>query len=219
MEILAKDFMAAYTSGDKKNIFPKAELFHREIKRNEWLFRRIERTYDMSRALYCLSLLDKDLSFTEDEYSSIIILIYYCSLKNFLEHKELESSDLKYAELIGASELAFVIIAEHIEALTRILIGSLNYFPSYAQNHIRNHLMLFGGIVKDANEKHYHYFSDKDISDRFKKYSQMIYSHLPVGEHLKQFKKDCTFIVQDISKHLEDGFTINDADDFFDPFF
>ena len=211
IEQIANEFMAAYNSGNEVETSYRADVFARAIKRDEWQFRKVEHAYAIARAMYYLLRVNDRLS--NDDSGAIVRLVYYCLLRNYSENSDVLSTDAKYADLIGGCELAFVVMCKSGQFLMyRILSGALGYLPNIAQKHVVDQMFLFGGIVKEANEKGYHYFLDSDISTRFNNLLQEVYENIPIGEELQKYKDDCTSVIKTIYKELEYGFSQDDID-------
>ena len=214
IEELAKDFISAYSSGIKEEIVQKAKIFFLYVNRNENEFRVITHYYTMARALYYLLQLDNNqFSLTDEESSSIVRLVYYCLLKNYSINNEVKPSEIKYADIVGGSELACITICQYGNFLIyAILSGSLLYMPNYSHKHLSNQLMLFGGIVKEANENNHYHSLDNNISEQFKELSKEVYQQLPIKEELRDLKKACNSIIQDITRGLSMGFKEEEND-------
>lgn len=214
IDLIANEFMDAYNSGDEEVTSRKAEVFAKAIKRNEWQFKKVEHTYAIARAMYYLLRVNNRLS--DDDCGAIIRLIYYCLLKNYSENNNVLSTDDKYADVIGGCELAFIIMCKSGQFIMyRILSEALGYMPNFAQKHVVNQMFLFGGIVKEANEKGYHHFLDTDISRRFNTLLQEVYENIPLGKELQLYKDNCTSVIKTIYKDIENGFRYEDDYEFF----
>ena len=210
----ANEFMTAYGSGNEESISCKANIFAKSIKRDEYQLKKVEHTYAMARAMYYL--LRKNDRLSSGDREAIVRLIYYCLLRNYSENCRSQSTDAKYADLISGCELAFIVMCKSGQFLMhRILSGALGYMPNFAQKHIVDQMLLFGGIVKEAQEKGYHYSIDADISTRFNTLLQEVYENIPIGEELQKYKGDSTFVIKTITKELENGFSYEDDNEFF----
>lgn len=214
IEQIANKFMAAYNSGNKEEISCSADVFAKAIKRNEWQLRMVKNMYAMSQAMYYLLRVNDRLS--GDDNDAIVRLIYYCLLRNYSENSDVSAADVKYAYLIGGCELAFVVMCGNGRFLMyRILSCALGYMPNIAKKHIVDQMRLFGGIVKEAQEKGYHHFLDADTSASFHTLIQEVYESIPVGDELQKYKRDNDSIIKTISEGIECGFSCEDYDEFF----
>lgn len=214
IEQIANEFMTAYNSGNEEETSRRANIFTIAIKRDEWQFREVKHTYLIARAMYYLLRVNDRLS--SEDNGAIVRLVYYCLLRNYLENKDVLSTDIKYADLISGCELAFVVMCKSGQFLIyRILSGALGYMPNIAQKHVVDQMFLFGGIVKEANEKGYHQFLDADISTRFSTLLQEVYENIPIGYELQKYKDDNISVIETISKELECGFSYEDDNEFF----
>ena len=214
IEQIANKFMAAYNSGNKEEISCSADVFAKAIKRNEWQLSMVKNMYAMSQAMYYLLRVNDRLS--GDDNDAIVRLIYYCLLRNYSENSDVSAADVKYAYLIGGCELAFVVMCGNGRFLMyRILSCALGYMPNIAKKHIVDQMRLFGGIVKEAQEKGYHHFLDADTSASFHTLIQEVYESIPVGDELQKYKRDNDSIIKTISEGIECGFSCEDYDEFF----
>lgn len=214
IEELAKDFITAYSSGIKEEIAQKAKIFFKYVNRNEDELRVITHYYATARALYYLLQLDKDqLQLTDEETDSIVRLVYYCLLKNYSTNAEVEPSEIKYADVVGGSELACIAISENLNFLTyRLLTGSLQFMPNYSQMHLLNQLMLFGGIVREAKINNHYHSLDTEITKRFMRLPQELYQKLPINEDLRNLKANCSSVIKTITRGLSMGFKEEETD-------
>lgn len=213
IEKLAKEFISEYSSGDRQSAVKTARIILREIEKDEWQFKGLAHNYAVARALYYLLSLE-ELSLIDEEYRNIVKLAYYCLLKNYSENVDVEISDAKYSDIIGGSELAFVVICENVNFLhQQILVGALNYLPAYAQKHLLDQARLFSGIVKEAIENHYNYSLDENLSKKFRDMVQELYDNIPTDENLKSFKVGCLPVIQSISDEMENLLEFRDRDD------
>ncbi|WP_140392844.1 hypothetical protein [Parabacteroides sp. An277] len=219
IEECAVNLLAAYGSGDNETLLKQAKFLAYRISRNENQFCRLTHYYIVAKALDKLLDLDDQLNFSDALYGSIIKLIYYCLLRNYLEYSDLPHTDTKYADLVGGCELAFVIICENINFIMyNIIGGSLQSLPNKSEEIIRNQLLLFGGIVKNSIENHYQHFSEEQLSNRFKRDSAPLYPFLLTGDYLEVFKIGYKSTIHDICKKMEIHKLTKNDDDFFVPF-
>ena len=164
--------------------------------------------------MYYLLRVDDRLS--NDDCRAIVRLIYYCLLRNYSDNSDALSTDIKYADLVGGCELAFIIMCNNGEFLMyQILSGALGYLPNMAERYMVDQMFLFGGIVKEANEKGFHHFSDAEISRYFNSLLQEVYESIPSGEELIGYKDEYAPIIKTISKELEMSFRDEDYNDVF----
>lgn len=206
IENIANNFLKVYAQNDKREIAQKAESLIKEINKNEQQLKNIEHFYIVAKAFYYL-VEQEEYDLSNNEYYTIIRLMYYCLLKHYLTNRDINSTELKYLDVIAGSELAFIVICENIEYLLyTLLTGELNYVPNYSKKYLKDQLMLFGGIVKDSKLKHHHYFTENDLSKKFVAMSEEFYNNLPTKDNLQGFKTGCASVLEKISKNLEDNF-------------
>lgn len=212
IEELANDFITAYNSGNEERTVLKAKIFFGEINKNESQLRIITHHYTVARALYYLLQLENNqFSLTIEDATSILRLVYYCLLKNYMINSEVEPSKIKYADIIGGSELLCTTICRYGKLLMyNILSGSLHFMPNYSHKHLSNQLTLFGGIVKEANENNHYHSLDENITRQFNDFSKEAYQGLPINEDLRNLKAACNSVIQTIIRELELGLKMED---------
>ncbi|MBQ7966550.1 MAG: hypothetical protein IJ290_01370 [Bacteroidaceae bacterium] len=216
IEKIAERFTSVYNSGNREDIDLEAKTFLREIKRDEYQFKNIEHPYAMACSLYYLLIQDEYELLTNEEYCTIIKLIYYSLLSNYLKNKDVSIHDVEYRNVIGGSELACIVFDGNAKCLIHyILSGMLHYMPPYSEMHLRNQLLLFGGIVIDAHKRHVHYFSDELITRQFKTLTENISHLFPTDEELQKLKNESLPVIQDIFNNLGYSFRLPNEPDFF----
>lgn len=204
IENLIKEYVAAYNLGDKEKYTNLAKSLIREINHDEAQFGYLTHNYIAAKALYYLCL-QKERPLTPKECAVVVKLEYLCLLNNFVKNKEVDSLDIKYLDVIGGSELAVIVLCENVQYLISVLVGEVGYLPNYAQKHLRDQLMLFGGIVKDANEKNIGHMLEDKLSKKFNDLYKELYQQFPTGKYLQSFKDGCTPIMKDILSYLRMG--------------
>ncbi len=204
--------MTAYNLGDEEKTSRKAAIFAKAIKKDEWQLKNVVHMYAMARAMYYLLKISSRLS--NRDHDAIVRLIYYCLLRNYSENCNTLYTDVKYADVIGGCELAFVFMCENGQFLIyQILSGVLGYLPNLAQKHVVDQMLLFGGIVKEANEKGFHHFLDTRISTHFNTLLKEVDKNIPIDTGLQIYKDGCAPIIATISKDLENGFSYESDED------
>ncbi len=215
VENKAKLFLEAYFSNSKEEYRDMAYDLMCDIRRNEWQFCNVEHKYLMAKALYYLLVQDDEEEIPDDLLCSIYKLIYCCLLKGFIETKNLTVNDTKYGDLIATCQLSVVVIFEQAKFLQFSVLGEIGFVPGYVHKHIKDQLMLFCTIVKEAEEKGFHCQNDSFIDTRFKKIYSEIYPCLPSSETLVNYKKECSSVMEKIVLGIEQN--LKDSDDsFFD---
>ena len=128
-----------------------------------------------------------------------------------ITNSEVEPSKIKYTDIIGGSELACTTICQYGKFLMyNVLSGSLHFIPNYSHKHLNNQLMLFGGIVKEANENNHYHSLDENITKQFNDFSKEAYQGLPINEDLQNLKMACNSVIQTIINDLELGLKMED---------
>lgn len=215
IEKLAKDLIVTYDSGSEEDARMKLRRFLREIKNNEYQFKKVVHPYLMAECLYCILAIDEENDELKDEeYYKIVKLIYYCLLKNYIENSDVSVIDAKYRDVIGGSQMVCVLLCKYRPfIINTLLTGMLNYLPNFSEIIACNMLSLFGGIVKDASDRHIHHFIDSTASEEFEKIAKDLDSCFPTSERLQSLKEKMASVIQDVVKELEYSFSIS-TDDF-----
>ena len=208
---LANEFLTVYNNGNKIEISHKAKILARAIRPNEWQFRSAQNPYAMARALYYSLLECGQLS--QPDYNSIIKVIYYCLLKNFLKYNNDATNESSYGDFIGGNELGFIFLNQNGQFIIhRILVGSLCMMPNYAQKALIDQMLLFGGLANEAKEKGYNLTLDASLSKTLDSLLQEAAGFLPTGEDLRKSESDCASMIESITEEIENGFNYEDED-------
>lgn len=215
LENLLNEFLTNYRLGKKEEYSKVADILLNNIKRDEKQFAYTKHSYMAATALYQLFLQkEKPLSYEQSEV--VMKLIYVCLLNNFLDNKDVATSDSKYLDLIGGSQLAVIVLLQNPEFFTSILITTVGYMPNYAQKILFNQLRLFGGIVKDAHERNIHYpIGDDRLSDFFESAYKEMYPGLPTGADLLSFEEGSISVLKNIRSYIQLSFKELDDDEMF----
>ena len=208
---LANEFLTVYNNGNKEEISLKAKILIRAIRPNEWQFRNAENPYMMARTLYTLLLETEQLS--NIDYKSIIKIIYYCLLQNYLKYRDTTLRESNYGDYIGGCELGFIFLNQDGQfIINEILSGSLCFMPNYAQKYLIDQMLLFGGIVTEAKEKGYHHTLDAFVSKTFDDMEQEAAGYLPTGEYLRNYEENCNPTIELITEEISNSLNYEDED-------
>ncbi|MBR5831707.1 MAG: hypothetical protein IKY79_03740 [Bacteroidales bacterium] len=169
----------------------------------ESMFSVVERPYIVAKSLYFM-LTEESLS--DEEKASAIKLCYFCLLKNYLKYKDMMPIDLEYGDLVSGCKLALVLISMQTQYLMySIIMGQANYINPQAQ--IKNQILLFGGIIKDAETfvtTDYIWPMEDLIKDYFLDIYKELDSHLnlPIKSNLLMHKEKYTPIIKNITTSI-----------------
>lgn len=201
IEQIANDFMTAYNSGDKVELTKRSNSFLIAILSDEYQFTKITHTYMVARALYYLWRNSNRLD--DNECNAITRLLYYCLLRNYAENANIEPTDTKYSDMIGGCELATVVICDNGGYLAhQVLAVELEIILPFAERKMTEQLILFAGMVKEANTMGYYQSLDAQISAEFKYGLREIYNTIPIGENLQPYKDKWPSLVGSIAKDI-----------------
>lgn len=172
-----------------------------EMKYYESMFSVVKRPCMVAKSLYFM-LTEDYLSV--DEQMSCVKLAYFCLLNNYLKNADKKPVDSEYEDLVLGCKLALVLISMQNQYLMySVIAGQAGYINP--ETHIRNQVLLFGGIVKEAEIAHSK-FPLEDIIDRyFGDTFNGLYDHWPIGRDLAILKEKCTPHI----KNIETSISIN----------
>lgn len=176
-----------------------------KMRKEERMFSVVRNPYLVAKSLYFM--LTEDY-LTEDDQMSAVKLSYFCLLKNFIKNIDKKLGDSEYRDLVSGSKLALVLISMQNQYLMySIIMGQAGYINP--ETHIRNQILVFGGIVKEAYLAH----CDFPLEDIIYRYFVDIYneliSNLPTGSSLSLIKEKAVPVIKniekDISAHLKEN--------------
>lgn len=169
----------------------------------ESMFSVVKRPYIVAKSLYFM-LTEESLS--DAEIASTIKLCYFCLLKNYLKYKDMVPTSLEYGDLVSGCKLALVLISMQTQYLMYpIIMEQANYINPQTQ--IKNQILLFGGIIKDAesivNADHFGPMENL-IKDYFLGIYKELESHLdlPTKSNLLMYKEKYTPIIENITTSI-----------------
>lgn len=184
---------------EKLKIDTKEMLF--EMKHYESMFSVVKSPSIVAKSLYFM-LTEDYLSI--DEQMSCVKLAYFCLLNNYLKNADKKPADPEFKDLVSGCKLALVLILMQSQYLMfPIIAGQAHYINP--ETHIRNQILLFGGIVKEAENAHSKYPLEEVINKYFVGLFKELYSHLPTGRDLAMLKETCAPVI----KNIETSISIN----------
>ena len=174
------------------------DMLH-QIEYYESRFSVVKHPYLVAKSLYFM--LTEDY-LTEDNQVSCIKLIYFCLLNNYLKNKDRKSVDPEYEELVSGCKLALVLILMQNQYLMYpIIVGQAKFINP--ETHIRNQILLFGGIVKEAEMTHSIFPLEEVINRYFAEIFKELNNHLPIGKELTVLKENCTPVIENIKTSID----------------
>ena len=181
-----------------------------QIKNYESMFSVVREPYLVAKSLYFM-LTDEYLS--EDNQISCVKLAYFCLLKNYLDNIDKKPCDMEYEKLVTGSKLALVLISMQNQYLMySVIAGQASYINP--QIHIRNQVLLFGGIVKEAEMAHCSFPLENVINKYFEDIYKELYLHLPIGNDLAILKEKSTPVIKNIKISVSVNLKSGLLDDF-----
>ena len=174
---------------------------------DEGMFSVVEEPYMVAKSLYFMLTQDY---LSEEEQMSAIKLCYFCLLKNFLMNKDTTPVDLEYGDLVSGCKLGLVLISMQTKYLMySIIAGQAHYINPEA--HLKNQILLFGGIIKHADSiatTDYLWPLESVIKDYYQDIFKELDRHinLPTKMELTRHIENCTPVIKSIVSRIRDNF-------------
>lgn len=207
---IAEKIVSSFNAENNVALKEGAKYMLYKINKEECMFSVVKQPYLVAKSLYFM-LTEDYLS--EDEQISCIKLAYLCLLNNYIKNKDKKTIEPEYENLVSGCKLAIVLISMQGRYLMySVIAGQAGYINPDV--HIRNQMLLFGGIVKEAKIANYNFASEEIIDNYFVEIFKEAYSHLPIGENLGIIKEKSNPIIEKI----ETSISLNLKEDFLDDF-
>lgn len=195
---LAENIVSSFNADDRATLKETTKFMLHKMKYHEGMFSVVKRPYIVAKGLYFM-LTDDYLS-TEEQMSSVK-LIYFCLLNNFLKNCDCKYGEAGYEDLVSGSRLALVLFSMQNQFLMySIIAGQAGYINP--ETHLRNQMLLFGGIVKEAETAHVNFPLEDIVNKYFVDIFKELRPHLPIGERLAAIKEQCTPVIKSIERAL-----------------
>lgn len=207
---IAEKIIFSFNADDTLMLEKYTKNMLRQIKTNESMFSVVQRPYLVAKSLYFM--LTEDY-LTEDEQISVVKLVYFCLLINYLKNKDCRLGSTGHEDLISGCQLALVIISMQNQYLKYSIISGLARYIN-PEIHIRNQILLFGGIVKEAEIAHCNFPQEDIINDYFVDTFKEIYRHLPTGRDLAVLNENCNPVIKNIKNSISINLKESWLDDF-----
>lgn len=194
----AQNIVSAFKTENAQMLKEETKEMLRQIKYHESMFSIVKQPFLVAKSLYFM-LTEDYLS--EENQMAVIKLTYFCLLNNFLKNCNCKPFDAEYEELVSGCKLALVLISMQNQYLMySVIAGQAGYVNP--DSHIRNQVLLFGGIAKEAEIAHCNF----PMEDIIKKYYTNIFkelnNHLPTGKDLAIFKEKCIPVIKNLTTHI-----------------
>ena len=195
---LAENIISSFNVDDRATLKETTKFMLHKMKLHECMFSVVKRPYIVAKSLYFM--LTEDYLTTEEQMS-VVKLVYFCLLNNFLKNCESKHSDAEYEDLVSGSKLALVLFYMQNQFLMySIIAGQAGY--TNPETHLRNQLFLFGGIAKEAEEVHVNFPLEDIINNYFVDIFKELRPNLPIGEQLAAIKEKCTPVIKNIKRDI-----------------
>lgn len=205
---LAENIVSSFNIDDRATLKETTKFMLHKMKHHEGMFSVVKRPYIVAKSLYFM--LTEDYLSTEEQMS-VVKLVYFCLLNNFIKNCDSKYSDAGYEDLVSGSKLALVLLSMQNQFLMySIIAGQAGYINP--ETHLRNQMFLFGGIVKEAEITHLNFPLEDIINKYFVDIFKELRPHLPIGEQLVSIKEQCTPVIRNIKRDISINF--KDLDDF-----
>ena len=206
----AQKIVSSFNAENNVMLKEETKEMLRQINYYESLFSVVKRPYLVAKSLYFM--LTEDYLYEENQMS-VIKLTYFCLLNNFLMNCNSKPGDAEYEDLVSGCKLALVLISMQNQYLMySIIAGQARYINP--ETHIRNQVLLFGGIAKEAEIAHCNF----PLEDIIKKYYDNIFkelnNHLPTGKDLDILKEKCNPVIKNIKTSISVNLNDRWSDDF-----
>lgn len=173
------------------------EMLHK-MKHCESMFSVVKHPYLVAKSLYFM--LTEDYLSVDDQMSAVK-LAYFCLLNNYLKNADKQTIDPEYEELVSGCKLALVLFSMQNQYLMySVIAGQAGYINP--ETHMHNQIVLFGGIVKEAEESHSTFSFEDVINKYFAGIFKELYNHLPTGGDLAALKEKCTPVIKSIKTSI-----------------
>lgn len=198
-----RDALLQSTREYKKQAIKK--MLH-QMDYNESMFSAVEHPYTVAKSLYFMLAED---SLSDEEKVSTVKLCYFCLLKNYLKNKDVIPINLAFEDLISGCKLILVLISMQSQYLMySVIAGQANYINP--QTHIRNQVLLFGGIIKETEimvDTDFVWSVEAIIKNNYVSIYKELESHLnlPTKSELLIYKEKYTPIIEHIATSISNN--------------
>lgn len=207
---IAQKVVLAFNTENAQMLKEETKEMLRQINYYESMFSIVKHPFLVAKSLYFM-LTEDYLS--EENQMSVIKLTYFCLLNNFLENCNIKSDDPKYEEFVSGCKLALVLISMQNQYLMySVVAGQARYVNP--DTHIRNQVLLFGGIAKEAETSHYNFPLEDVINRYYTNIFKGLNTHLPTGKDLASLKEKCIPVMKNIKTSISVNLNDRWSDDF-----
>ena len=199
---LAENIVSSFNADDRATLKETAKFMLHKMKHHESMFSVVKRPYIVAKSLYFM--LTEDYLSTEEQMS-VVKLVYFCLLNNYLKNCDSKYGDADYEDLVSGSKLALVLFSMQNQFLMySVIAGQAGYINP--ETHLRNQMLLFGGIVKEAETDHVNFPMEDIINKYFMDIFKELRPHLPISEQLAAIKEQSTPVIKSIKRDISINF-------------
>lgn len=206
----AQKIVSSFNANNNVMLKEETKEMLRQINYYESMFSVVKRPYLVAKSLYFM--LTEDY-LTDKDQISVIKLAYFCLLNNYLKNMNSKPGDSEYEDLVLGCKLALVLISMQNQYLMySIIAGQALYINPEA--HIRNQVLLFGGIAKEAELTHCNFPLEDIINKYYLDIFKELNSHLPTGNDIATLKERCGPILKNIKTSISVNLNDSWSDEF-----
>lgn len=199
---LAENISSSFNVDDRATLKETTKFMLHKMRHHESMFSVVNRPYIVAKSLYFM--LTEDYLSTEEQMSAVK-LIYFCLLNNYLKNCDSKYGSREYEDLVSGCKLSLVLFSMQNQFLMySIIAGQAGYINP--ETHLRNQMLLFGGIVKEAENAHDKFPLENVISRYFVDIFKELYNHMPTGRELATLKENCTPVIKSIKRDISLNF-------------
>ena len=206
----AQKIVSSFNANNNVMLKEETKEMLRQINYYESMFSVVKRPYLVAKSLYFM--LTEDY-LTENNQISVIKLAYFCLLNNYLKNMDSKPGDLEYEDLVSGCKLALVLISMQNQYLMYSVIAGQGLYIN-PETHIRNQVLLFGGIAKEAELTHCNFPMEDIINKYYVDIFRELNSHLPTGKDLAMLKEKCTPVIKNIKTSISVNLNDSWSDEF-----
>ena len=206
---IANEIVNSFHEENEEKLIKDTKEMLYKIKYDEGMFSVVRQPYLVAKSLYFM--LTEDF-LTQDQQMGCVKLAYYCLLNNYLNNINSTSNDFEYEELVSGCKLALVLISmQNQYIMYDIIAGQAGYINP--DTHLRDQILLFSVIVKEAEISNCNFFLEDIIDDYFKEIVKEIKRQMPTGSDLVMLKEKVTPVLKNIMTSM--SFNFKDNDDYY----
>lgn len=205
---LSENIISSFNEDDREQLKEATKFMLHKMKHHEGMFSVVKRPYIVAKSLYFM--LTEDYLSSEEQMSAVK-LVYFCLLNNYLKNCDSKHDEARYEDLVSGCKLALVLFSMQNKFLMySVIAGQAGYINP--ETHLRNQMLLFGGIAKESETAHEKFPLEDIINQYYVDIFKELQPHLPIGIQLAAIKDQCTPVIKSIKRDISINF--KDLDDF-----